>query len=326
MPAANTDKLRKKKSLFQTTLNGGIGAGDTSLTLQSGSGLPTDTAITMVINRVNANGVATPSAMEVVTGTLSGSTLSNLVRAEDATTAKSHANASVVEMVWDAETWNDFVDAYVTEHNQDGTHKFQSLTAKTTPVDADSVPLVDSAASNVLKRVTWANIKATIWTALGALIAAGTAKTTLADADSLAIQDSAASNATKQITWANIMVAIAAYTATLTNKRVTPRIGTEASSATSTPTGDSVDHWTITALAAADAIAAPTGTPTDGQKLVIRIKDNGTARALTWNAIYRAGTDVTLPATTVLSKTLYCAFMYNSADTKWDLLAVVDNI
>lgn len=34
--------------------------------------------------------------------------------------------------------------------------------AKTTPVDADTMPLIDSAASNVLKKVTWANIKATL--------------------------------------------------------------------------------------------------------------------------------------------------------------------
>src|SRR3990167_4929402 len=91
-----------------------------------------------------------------------------------------------------------------------------------------------------------------------------------------------------------------ATTDTLTNKRITPRIGTEASSATSTPT--------------------------DGQVLVIRIKDNGTARALTWNAIYRAGTDVALPSTTVLTKTLYLGFKYNAADSKWDLLAVTNNI
>ena len=37
-------------------------------------------------------------------------------------------------------------------------------TAKTTPVDADTVPLIDSEASNVLKKVTWANIKATLKT------------------------------------------------------------------------------------------------------------------------------------------------------------------
>ena len=39
--------------------------------------------------------------------------------------------------------------------------------AKTTPGDADTIPLIDSAASNVLKKVTWANIKATIQAALG---------------------------------------------------------------------------------------------------------------------------------------------------------------
>lgn len=42
-----------------------------------------------------------------------------------------------------------------------GTH---AATSKTTPVDADEVPLVDSAASNVLARLTWANLKATLKT------------------------------------------------------------------------------------------------------------------------------------------------------------------
>ena len=163
MPAANTDKLRKKKSFFQTTLNGGISDVDTSLTLNSASGLPTDTAVTLIIDRVDANGDATPTLREIVTGTVSGSVVSNLLRGEESISAKSHLNGAVVEMTWDAETWNDFVDAYLTEHNQDGTHKFQSLTSKTTPVDADSLPIVDSAASNVLKRLTWANLKAAIF-------------------------------------------------------------------------------------------------------------------------------------------------------------------
>ena len=121
-------------------------------------------------------------------------------------------------------------------------------------------------------------------------------------------------------------VAFPAVVATLTNKRITLRIGTTATSATPTPAGDDVDMYTITALAEAATFGAPTGTPTIGQKLIIRIKDNGTARALGWNAIYRAGTDVALPTTTVLSKTLYCGFIYNSADAKWDLVAVVNNI
>jgi len=109
-------------------------------------------------------------------------------------------------------------------------------------------------------------------------------------------------------------------TETFTNKRITQRIGTTASSATPTPTGDTADQYNITALAANATFAAPTGTPTDGQRIIIRIKDNGTARTLAWNAIYVGQTDIDLPTTTIVGKTIYLQFYYNSADTKWVLL------
>lgn len=112
-----------------------------------------------------------------------------------------------------------------------------------------------------------------------------------------------------------------ATTDTLTNKRITQRVGTVADAATITPTGDDSDMYTVTALAQAATIAAPSGTPTSGQKLILRFKDNGTGRALTWNAIYRA-IGVTLPTTTVASKTHYVGLIYNTADTKWDAVAV----
>lgn len=86
---------------------------------------------------------------------------------------------------------------------------------------------------------------------------------------------------------------------------------------------------TITALATANTIGVPTvatGALNDTCVLILRIKDNATARALTWNAIFRASSDLALPSTTVLSKTLYCGFQYNVADTKWDLIAVLNNI
>ena len=110
-------------------------------------------------------------------------------------------------------------------------------------------------------------------------------------------------------------------TQTLTNKRLTRRVTSNASSATPTPDADTADVYLLTALAAAAAFEAPTGTPTDGQSLIIRIKDNGTARALSWNAIYRA-VGVSLPTSTVISKTHYLGFVYNSADSRWDCLAV----
>lgn len=114
-----------------------------------------------------------------------------------------------------------------------------------------------------------------------------------------------------------------AATATLGGKRINPRLVTAASYTTDTGTSLDVstcDQFEITAQAGALLFNAPGGTPLGGQKLVIRIKDNGTARALTWNAVFRAmGT--ALPSTTVLSKTLYLGFFYNATDTKWDLVA-----
>jgi len=104
-------------------------------------------------------------------------------------------------------------------------------------------------------------------------------------------------------------------------------VTTITSSATPTPAISSYKTlYIVTALAEGATFGAPTGSPAQGYRLVIRIKDNGTARALSWNAIYREGSDVELPTTTVISKTMYLGFMYNSTDSKWDLLALVDNI
>lgn len=96
------------------------------------------------------------------------------------------------------------------------------------------------------------------------------------------------------------------------------------SSATPTPSVGSLtrNQYSVTALAANATFGAPTGlTPINGTTMLIRIKDVTAARTLAWNAIYRA-IGVTLPTTTVLTKTLYVGCTYNSADTKWDVIAV----
>jgi len=112
-------------------------------------------------------------------------------------------------------------------------------------------------------------------------------------------------------------------TNTLTNKRITPRVSSETSSATPTINTDNSDAHSITALAT--AITSMTtnlsGTPTNFQKLIIRIKDNGTARAITWGASFEdAG--VALPTTTVISKLLTVGFLWNSVSSKWGCVAV----
>lgn len=99
-----------------------------------------------------------------------------------------------------------------------------------------------------------------------------------------------------------------------------PAIQSVTSSSTVTPTF-SDDMVKITAQAAALALANPTGTPIPGLGMVIRIKDNGTAREISYGTQYRA-IGVTLPTTTVVNKTLYLAMIYNSDDAKWDVLVV----
>lgn len=99
--------------------------------------------------------------------------------------------------------------------------------------------------------------------------------------------------------------------------QLTPRVQSVTSAATVTPNANSNDLVDITAQAVALTLAAPSGTPVNGQVIEIRIKDNGTVRTLTWNAIYRAF-GVALPTTTVIGKTIYASCVYNSGATKWD--------
>jgi hypothetical protein len=111
---------------------------------------------------------------------------------------------------------------------------------------------------------------------------------------------------------------------TLTAKRITPRIGTTASTATPSIDCGLYDQYNITALAIAVTGVTITGTPTDGQKLMIRIKDNATSRAITWGASFSASGVAPLLTTTVASKTHLCSFLYDSVAVKWIAVATDD--
>lgn len=130
-----------------------------------------------------------------------------------------------------------------------------------------------------------------------------------------------ANGGTGATTLAGASIATYAGAETLTNKRINPRVSTTASTATLTPDISSFDQFNLTAQAAGLTVAAPTGTPVDGNKIMFRFLDNGTARAITWNATYTA-IGVTLPTTTVISKMLYVGCIYNAANTRWDVIAV----
>ena len=92
--------------------------------------------------------------------------------------------------------------------------------------------------------------------------------------------------------------------------------------ATLTPDPDQKDIVTVSAQAEALGVAnpSPAYTVVNGQKFILRIKDDGSVRTITWGDEYRA-IQSSLPSSTTASKTLYLGFIYNAPDTKWDLVA-----
>lgn len=109
-----------------------------------------------------------------------------------------------------------------------------AATSKTTPADNDETGILDSAASYVLKKLTWANLKATLVTYFdtiyvgitaanfGDFIVSLTGKTTPVDADTLTLSDSAASDDAKKLTWANLKATLKTYFDTLYTGGRTP--------------------------------------------------------------------------------------------------------
>jgi hypothetical protein len=72
-------------------------------------------------------------------------------------------------------------------------------------------------------------------------------------------------------------------------------------------------------------MATPSGTPVDGQSLMVRMKET-TAHAITWTTVssgsFLSSGVATLPTTTVAAKTITLGFKYDSAQARFILLAV----
>jgi len=108
--------------------------------------------------------------------------------------------------------------------------------------------------------------------------------------------------------------------------RDTVRVLSQASAASVTIDGTLYDTYIFTALAADLTFNAST-LATNGEKVLIRIKDNGAARALTWASSTSAGgfraIGLSLPAITTAGKTLYIGLVYNTdgATAVWDAIA-----
>ena len=189
--------------------------------------------------------------------------------------------------------------------------EINGITAKATPTSSDLLIIEDAADSNNKKKITIGDLPATsdadaVHVNAANEITAITEKTTVDNQDEFIIEDSGDSGNKKSIKRKAV---------------VNPIVSSTASTATLTVDADSTDFAVITAQAEGLTIAAPTGSPVQGQKLIIRLKDDGSARSIAFNAIFTA-IGVTLPTTTTVSKKLYIGCIYNDTDSKWDVIAV----
>lgn len=98
---------------------------------------------------------------------------------------------------------------------------------------------------------------------------------------------------------------------------INPRLQSLSSAATITPTSAN-DLVNVTALLVAATIANPTGTFADGQAFVLRIRDNGVRRALTWGSNY-FGIGGALPDTTY-SDTMVLVVVYNATTARFEVI------
>ena len=77
--------------------------------------------------------------------------------------------------------------------------------------------------------------------------------------------------------------------------------------------------YTITALTNNIVLGTDSGSPSNGQRLVFRIKTLSGTPSLGLSSSFR--TFVQVPTTLTAGYTLYIACMYNSDDSLWDVIA-----
>lgn len=106
---------------------------------------------------------------------------------------------------------------------------------------------------------------------------------------------------------------------TISSSSIQQRTAALSDAATITPNADTTDMATVAALGQNVTLANPTGTPLDGQKLVVRITTSS-IRTIAFGNQFRGGVTLALPsATTGSAKTDYLTFVWNAAASKWDI-------
>lgn len=154
-----------------------------------------------------------------------------------------------------------------------------AATSKTTPVDADELPITDSAASYALKKLTWANLKATIKTYYDSVTSTLTNKTVNLTSNTLTGTTAQFNTALSDGDFTTL-----AGTETLTNKTLTAPVLTNP-----TVTASSGTAMKITNTGTGDSFVVEDSASTDTTPFVIDASGNvivgHTARIVSTNAL-----------------------------------------
>jgi len=109
---------------------------------------------------------------------------------------------------------------------------------------------------------------------------------------------------------------------TAENLRMKQRSSTVASTATLVMDIDAYNIYSVTEQAEALTIDAPDGTPNPDDIFILKIKDNGTSRAITWDAIFVNVSGLATLTATVANKQHVVGLIYDATAGVWQIVSI----
>lgn len=150
MAAGITDKFLKVGVAGTLTQLAAPGhdVGGTTITLNSVTNWPTDTAVIFGMRQVDAQGELVPNTYTEWRGVISGSTLTSMVLMYGTDQVYPAGSSTQVFIPLSASNWNRLIDAILQEHDQDGTHgNINAGTINAGAITATSVTVSGTATS-----------------------------------------------------------------------------------------------------------------------------------------------------------------------------------